>query len=195
MDLILNELENRFGVTNRDERRNDLSFATVGRQTAVEVITWLRDYAGFRYLVMISAVDYPERDSIQLTYLLHNHLTHKDIGLRVVLDRREKTMDSIHHLWAGAQVYQRELREMFGIDFPGSPGVDKPMILEGWREMPPMLKEFDTKKYSEETYFPRPGRFTMEPQTVMENKLYPIETEVKNGIRSIVRDNRSNGGA
>ncbi len=195
MDLILNELENRFGVTNRDERRNDLSFATVGRQTAVEVITWLRDYAGFRHLVMISAVDYPERDSIQLTYLLHNHLTHKDIGLRVVLDRREKTMDSIHHLWAGAQVYQRELREMFGIDFPGSPGVDKPMILEGWREMPPMLKEFDTKKYSEETYFPRPGRFTMEPQTVMENKLYPIETEVKNGIRSIVRDNRSNGGA
>ncbi|HED09614.1 MAG TPA: NADH-quinone oxidoreductase subunit C [Caldithrix abyssi] len=195
MDLILNELENRFGVTNRDERRNDLSFATVGRQTAVEVITWLRDYAGFRHLVMISAVDYPERDSIQLTYLLHNHQTHKDIGLRVVLDRREKTMDSIHHLWAGAQVYQRELREMFGIDFPGSPGVDKPMILEGWREMPPMLKEFDTKKYSEETYFPRPGRFTMEPQTVMENKLYPIETEVKNGIRSIVRDNRSNGGA
>ena len=194
MDLILNELENRFGVTNRDERRNDLSFATVGRQTAVEVITWLRDYAGFRHLVMISAVDYPERDSIQLTYLLHNHQTHKDIGLRVVLDRREKTMDSIHHLWAGAQVYQRELREMFGIDFPGSPGVDKPMILEGWREMPPMLKEFDTKKYSEETYFPRPGRFTMEPQTVMENKLYPIETEVKNGIRSIVRDNRSNGG-
>ena len=195
MDLILNELENRFGVTNRDERRNDLSFATVGRQTAVEVVTWLRDYAGFRHLVMISAVDYPERDSIQLTYLLHNHQTHKDIGLRVVLDRREKTMDSIHHLWAGAQVYQRELREMFGIDFPGSPGVDKPMILEGWREMPPMLKEFDTKKYSEETYFPRPGRFTMEPQTVMENKLYPIETEVKNGIRSIVRDNRSNGGA
>lgn len=195
MDLILNELENRFGVTNRDERRNDLSFATVGRQTAVEVITWLRDYAGFRHLVMISAVDYPERESIQLTYLLHNHQTHKDIGLRVVLDRREKTMDSIHHLWAGAQVYQRELREMFGIDFPGSPGVDKPMILEGWREMPPMLKEFDTKKYSEETYFPRPGRFTMEPQTVMENKLYPIETEVKNGIRSIVRDNRSNGGA
>jgi len=195
MDLILNELENRFGVTNRDERRNDLSFATVGRQTAVEVITWLRDYAGFRHLVMISAVDYPERDSIQLTYLLHNHQTRKDIGLRVVLDRREKTMDSIHHLWAGAQVYQRELREMFGIDFPGSPGVDKPMILEGWREMPPMLKEFDTKKYSEETYFPRPGRFTMEPQTVMENKLYPIETEVKNEIRSIVRDNRSNGGA
>ena len=195
MDLILNELENRFGVTNRDERRNDLSFATVGRHMAVELITWLRDYAGFRHLVMISAVDYPERESIQLTYLLHNHQTHKDIGLRVVLDRREKTMDSIHHLWAGAQVYQRELREMFGIDFPGSPGVDKPMILEGWREMPPMLKEFDTKKYSEETYFPRPGRFTMEPQTVMENKLYPIETEVKNGIRSIVRDNRSNGGA
>ncbi|WP_416208189.1 NADH-quinone oxidoreductase subunit C [Halomonas sp.] len=33
---------------------------------------------------------------------------------------------------------QRELKEMFGIDFPGSPRVDEPFVLESWDDIPPM---------------------------------------------------------
>jgi len=36
-----------------------------------------------------------------------------------------------------------------------------------------MRRDFDTKKYSEETYFPRPGRKTHDPKTYMKEKLYP----------------------
>jgi NADH-quinone oxidoreductase subunit C len=38
-----------------------------------------------------------------------------------------------------------------------------------------MRREFDTKKYSEETYFPRPGRKTNDPAEHMKKKLYPDE--------------------
>jgi NADH-quinone oxidoreductase subunit C len=71
--------------------------------------------------------------------------------------------------------YQRELKEMFGIDFQGSPRVNEAFILEGWDNIPPMRRDFDTKKYSEETYFPREGRGTNDPSEYMKQKLYPNE--------------------
>ena len=64
---------------------------------------------------------------------------------------------------------------MYGIDFPGSPRVDESFILEGWDDIPPMRREFDTKKYSEEIFFPREGRETNDPEEYMKKKLYPDE--------------------
>jgi len=190
MEEILKRLDERFYVREKKQQRPNLLFVTVDKKVAVETVTYLRDYEGFRHLVMISAVDYIEQNLFQLTYLLHNYQLHSDIGVRVFIDREHPVMDSIHHLWAAAQVYQREIKEMFGIDFPGSPRVDEPMILEGWDNIPPMRKDFDTKKYSEETYFPREGRFTLDPIKQMEKKNYPLEAEVKYEIKRVVRDNR-----
>ncbi len=190
MEEILKRLETKFLPEKKDVQRNNLVFVTLAKNTAVEAITYLRDYEGYTHLVMISAVDYIEQNMFQLTYLLHNYRNHTDIGVRVELDRENPVMESIHHLWAAAQVYQRELKEMFGIDFPGSPRLNEPVILEGWDNIPPMRKEFDTKKYAEETFFPREGRYTLDPKEQMEKKLYPLETEVKYEIKQIVRDNR-----
>jgi len=82
-------------------------------------------------------------------------------------------MESAHHLWKNMQTYQRELKEMFGIDFPGCPRVDEDFILEGWDDMPPYRRDFDTKKYSTDTYFPRPGRGSNDPAEYMKKKMYP----------------------
>jgi len=190
MKEILKRLETKFLPEKKDVQRNNLVFVTLAKNTAVEAITYLRDYEGYTHLVMISAMDYIEQNMFQLTYLLHNYRNHTDIGVRVELDRENPVMESIHHLWAAAQVYQRELKEMFGIDFPGSPRLNEPMILEGWDNIPPMRKEFDTKKYAKETFFPREGRYPLDPKEQMEKKLYPLETEVKYEIKQIVRDNR-----
>ncbi len=190
MEAILDRLNQKFEVLKSEEQRPNLMFVTLHPKDVVQALTYLRDVEGFRHLVMISAVDYIERNVFQLTYLLHSYPLHSDIALCVEIDRQQAQMESIHHLWAAAQVYQRELKEMFGIDFPGSPRVNEPMILEGWDNIPPMRKEFDTKKYSEETYFPREGRASCEPQKIMEKKLYRVEAEVKYEIKRIVRENR-----
>ena len=109
--------------------------------------------------------------------MLYNYKDNINLGVRVELDRNNPTMTTMHHLWAQMATYQRELKEMFGIDFPDSPRLDEPFILEGWDNIPPMRRDFDTKKYSEETYFPRPGRKTHDPAEYMKQKLYPDEGE------------------
>ena len=82
-------------------------------------------------------------------------------------------MFTIHDLWPTAATYQRELREMFGISFPESPGVMDDFILEGWQDKPPYRRDFDTLEYSEANYKQRPGRETFDPTEHMKQQLYP----------------------
>ena len=192
MNNIIKHIEEIFDGTDRTAVRNDLNFITIPRERAVSAVTWLRDHAGYRHLVLLSVVDRIERELFQLTYLLHSYETHTDIGVRVDINRRKPVMESIHHLWAGAQVYQRELKEMYGIDFPGSPRQGEPFVLEGWKGIPPMRRDFDTRKYSLETYYPREGRSTVDPSERMARERYPREERIKRAIRKLVRMNREN---
>jgi NADH-quinone oxidoreductase subunit C len=172
---ILKELEERFQVSDLVQQKDHLAFVSVDKNKAIPMITWLKDQAGYTSLTLITAVDWLEDGKFQLTYMINNPKNKTQIAARVMIDRENATMESAHHLWESVRIYQRELKEMFGIDFPGSPGVDESFILEGWVDIPPYRRDFDTKKYSDETYFPRPGRQSNDPAEYMKSKMYPNE--------------------
>ena len=173
MKDLIERLKDKFPVKDEVYQREDLSFVTVEKNQAVELVTHLRDYEGFKHLVLLTAVDWIEENLFQLTYLLNSPGEKFDLGVRVMIDRENPVMTSAHHLWAAMATYQRELYEMFGISFPGSPRMEEPFILEGWHDIPPYRRDFDTLKYSEETYFPRPGREKRDPAEYMKEKMYP----------------------
>jgi NADH-quinone oxidoreductase subunit C len=154
---IASRLEGRFDILEITAVRDDQAFLRVPAGRAVEIITHLRDREGFTHLVFLTAVDLIEEEIFRLTYLLHNYARGADLGVEADIDRETASAESIHHLWAQAATYERELAEMFGIDFPDSPRAGEQFILESWRGMPPMRRDFDTKAYAEETYFVRPA--------------------------------------
>ncbi len=166
-------LKKLFPLGDLTEQRPNLAFVTVPKDHLRAVAVHLRDTAGFTHLVLLTAVDWLEDEVFQLTYLLHDRAKNRDIGLRVKLPRLTASMESIHEVWPTAATYQRELREMFGIDFPGSPRLNEEFILEGWNDIPPYRRDFDTKKYAAESYNQRPGRETRDPAQHMKQQLYP----------------------
>ena len=89
------------------------------------------------------------------------------------IEREDAEMTSIHTLWAQAWTYQRELHELWGIDFPGSPRVEEDFCLEGWDEIPPMRREFDTVEYCERTFTNREGSGTVNPREHMAEIIFP----------------------
>jgi NADH-quinone oxidoreductase subunit C len=97
----------------------------------------------------------------------HSLLVHADV------DRSRPVVDSIHLLWGQAWTYQREMKEWYGIDFPGSPRVDEEFVLEGWEGPPMMRRDFDSLAYSDATYAERPGRTSHDPAVYMKKSLYP----------------------
>ena len=173
MKALIEKLERDFEVSEVAEQKPGLTFCKVDREMAETLIRELRDREGFTHLAFLTAVDYIEKGIFTLTYMLHNYDTKASIGLHVDLERENASMTSIHRLWGQAATYQRELREMFGIRFPGSPRLDDDFCLEGWDEIPPMRREFDTLKYSEETFGNRDGRASEEPRERMHEVMFP----------------------
>jgi NADH-quinone oxidoreductase subunit C len=172
MQALYDTLKQRFPLGEFTPQRDDLGFITLAADQLPTLLRHLRDREGFTHLVLLTAVDWLEDRQFQLTYLLNNRAKCQDVGLRVMIARDNATMESIHDLWAAAATYQRELHEMFGIDFPGSPRLDEDFILEGWHDIPPYRRDFDTLKYAQDTYRDRPGRETRDPAAHMKQQLY-----------------------
>jgi NADH-quinone oxidoreductase subunit C len=175
MKELINKLSKAFDIKDVVYQRENLAFVTARKEQLISVITHLRDMEGFAHFVMLTCADWLEDGVFQLTYILNDPKEKCDIAVRCMIERENATMTSAHHLWKQVATYQRELKEMFGIDFPGSPRVDENFILEGWVDMPPMRRDFDTIKYSDETYDHRPRPETNDPAKHMEEKLHPKE--------------------
>jgi NADH-quinone oxidoreductase subunit C len=173
MEEILNRLKSRYSIKDEKKTLPYQLFFTADKADLLSMLTLLKENEGFTHLVLLTAVDYIEQDLFQLTYIINNPDKKKEAAVRVMLDRNNPVMDSIHSLWITAATYQRELKEMFGIDFPGSPRVDEAFILEGWDDLPPYRRDFDTLKYVQEHHADRPGRLTYDPSQYMKEKLYP----------------------
>jgi NADH-quinone oxidoreductase subunit C len=171
--IDINALRARYDIGDPVVKREDLAFVECRKVDTPDVLAYLRDHQGYVHLSFITCVDKIEDNKFELVYMLRNHETKHDLGVKTIIDRENPVMESVHGYWAAVATYQRELREMFGIDFPGCPRVEENFALESWEGPPPMRRDFDTKKYSEETYFPRPGRETHDPAEHMKNTQYP----------------------
>lgn len=182
MNKTIEILKQQFTITDVVNKTSNNWFITCDKKDTFSILSYLKLKSGFSHLILLTAVDWIEDNKFQLTYLLNNPTENLELGIRVFIERsvwpEESTMESCHKLWPAIKTYQRELHEMFGIDFPDSPEVNDPLILEYWDTTPPYRKDFDTKKYTEETYFARPGRFTKDPAEFMKDELYPKEGEV-----------------
>ena len=191
MKDLTERLTSKFNARDIHTNKKGHVFLTVEKKDIEACVLYLKEFEGYGHLTFLSAVDWIEKDEFELVYHLHNFAEKTDVSVKTFISRKNPSMVSINKLWAGARVYEREIREMFGIDFPGCPRVEEPFALEGWKGMPPMRKDFDTLKYSEETYFPRPGRYTKDNVAHMEEKMYSVEAEVKKEIAKTVRKNKS----
>jgi len=173
MNEILDRLQRNFSISDISVRKPGLVTLKVGKDSAEILIRELRDREGYTHLNFIACIDYIEDGIFTLVYMLHNYDKQHGLGIHVDIGRENAEMTSIHTLWAQAWTYQRELREMYGISFPGSPRVNDDFCLEGWDQIPPMRREFDTKKFSQERFGHREGRHSEVPRDQMKVELYP----------------------
>ncbi len=173
MNELMERLQRDFGVNDIIVRKPALTTLKVSKDSTETLIRELRDREGYTHLNFMTCIDYIEDGIFTLVYMLHNFEKTHSIGVHVDISRDNEDMVSIHTLWAQAWTYQRELREMYGINFPGSPRLEEDFCLEGWDDIPPMRREFDTKKFSQERFGHREGRHSEVPREHMKVEIYP----------------------
>jgi len=154
---IADELVRTFPNLTARVRRARRIMASLEKELMPSALVHLKDNLGFKHLSHMSVVDWIEDEHFEMVYTLWNHEKRVQLTIKTMIPRDNAIMANIDYIWRQANTYQREMREMFGIEFPGFVG-EKEFILEDWDDIPPMRREFDTKEYANKTYFHRPGR-------------------------------------
>ncbi|MBJ2151985.1 NADH-quinone oxidoreductase subunit C [Paracoccus sp. IB05] len=128
------------------------------------LIEYLRDEATCRFstLIDITAVDYPERPArFDVVYHFLSMYRNQRIRVKVAL-REEEMIPSLTSLHPGANWFERETFDMFGIIFQGHPDLRRILTDYGFRGHP-LRKDFPTTGYVEVRYDEVQKRVVYEP--------------------------------
>lgn len=101
--------------------------------------------------ISLDSINY--RDDIEdekfcITYCLQTAKRDHVLMVQTFIDREEATLPTMHTIWPQAEIMEREMHEMLGVDFPGHPSLID-FALEYWDDIPPLRRDFDTLKYVE----------------------------------------------
>jgi len=103
--------------------------------------------AGYNFFEDLTAVDwYPLTPRFQLSYHILSFGMKERIRLRVLLDEADPTVDSITLVWAGANFYEREVFDLFGIRFADHPDLRRIMLPDDWKGHP-LRKDYPVEGY------------------------------------------------
>jgi len=113
----------------------------------VELCRFLKNDEKFVRLSAVTAVDwYPAEPRFEVIYHLHSVERNQRIRVKTRLSGKNPEIDSMTAVWAGANWYEREVYDMFGITFRNHPNLVRilnPIDWEGY----PLRKDYPVHGY------------------------------------------------
>jgi NADH-quinone oxidoreductase subunit C len=134
---LANEIKERFGdrIVETSTYLSQ-SFVVVKPDSAVPLIEYLKLEADFDYLVDITAVDWPKRaERFDVVYILYSFARNERVRVKAYIAEgyRPETVVNVH---LTANWLEREVFDMFGIEFAGHPDMRRILLPEEWQGYP-----------------------------------------------------------
>ncbi|MCF6184074.1 MAG: NADH-quinone oxidoreductase subunit C [Bacteroidales bacterium] len=155
--LLLDLLKKKFILNESAVRRAKRVEVKVDPKEIIPVLLYAKENSRYISFAHMSCVDWIEDGEFEVVYILWNPEDKINLFVKTRISRDNGVLPNIDFIWRQANTYEREIREMFGIQFEGLVGRQE-FILEDWEHMPPMRRDFDTAEFVKKTYFKRPGR-------------------------------------
>ena len=175
MDLKLKELEKLINseLTSKIKKTtiifNELLVNTSAEEL-INVIFFLKshDKFKFRQLIDIAGVDYPEEEkrfSLVYLFLSHEQNTRIKVSLNLEIEKKIRTLTKI---FPSANWMEREVFDMFGIEFIDHPDLRR--ILTDYNfEGHPLRKDFPLTGFNEVRYSEKEKKVIYEPVKLEQN--------------------------
>lgn len=112
------------------------NFVVTRPDAVIPVLEFLKLEADFDYLVDITAVDYPNRaERFDLVYVLYSFRRNERIRVKTMIPDGAHPRTAVH-VHTGANWLEREVFDMFGIQFAGHPDMRRILLPEEWQGFP-----------------------------------------------------------
>jgi NADH-quinone oxidoreductase subunit C len=139
-------LRDRFGeaVLHHEVTAGDETVVHVDPARNFEIVGWLKEDASqhYEFLADLTAVDFGGGRPIQVVYQLWSMAHHRSLRVKCELRVSELVIDSLVPLWRTADWLEREVYDLFGIEFRGHPDLRRILMPENYDEGHPLRKDF-----------------------------------------------------
>jgi NADH-quinone oxidoreductase subunit C len=90
----------------------------------------------FKVLQVITGCDYPEAQTIEVSYILANFFKGHELILKIKLPRDNPKVMSVVDLWNAANFQERECFDMLGVEFENHPDHRRILCPDDWEGFP-----------------------------------------------------------
>jgi NADH-quinone oxidoreductase subunit C len=112
------------------------NFVVVKPDSAVPLIEYLKLEADFDYLVDITAVDWPKRtERFDVVYIIYSFARNERVRVKTYIPEGYKPETAVN-VHITANWLEREVFDMFGIEFAGHPDMRRILLPEEWQGYP-----------------------------------------------------------
>ena len=145
-------------------------YINIEENNLTEVILFLKtnSITKFRQLIDITAVDYPDRDRrFKMIYLLLSHETNS----RIIIDyniKEGEVVTSLTSIYPSANWMEREVFDMYGIEFKDHPDLRRILTDYGFKGHP-LRKDFPLTGHNEVRYSEEEKKVVYEPVKLEQN--------------------------
>jgi NADH-quinone oxidoreductase subunit C len=95
----------------------------------------------FDYLFCVTCIDY--KTNLTMVYHLSSIIFRHNIVVKLVLANDKPEIESVSNIWQTANFHEREVYEMFGVNFLNHPDLRLLILPDGWEGKNPMRKDFE----------------------------------------------------
>ena len=155
---------------NSSKIKHDQIYLLIDSDDIIDVILFLKTNANtkFRQLIDITAVDFPEKEQrFKIVYLLLSH----DFNTRVLIEfniSEGEKIPSLTKIFPSANWMEREVFDMYGIDFKDHPDMRRILTDYGF-EGHPLRKDFPITGHNEVRYSEETKKVIYEPVKLEQN--------------------------
>ena len=149
---------------------NDELMIEINENELIEVIQFLKtnDKCKFRQLIDITVVDYPEEvKRFKIVYLLLSHEFNQRMILSYLINEKE-VISSITPIFPSANWMEREVFDMYGVNFKDHPDLRRILTDYGF-EGHPLRKDFPLTGHIESRYSEEQKKVINEPVKLEQN--------------------------
>ena len=95
----------------------------------------------FDYLFCLTCIDW--KTHLTMVYHLSSTKYRHNIVVKSRLDRNNPEIETVSGIWKTADFHEREVYEMFGVNFLNHPDLRLLILPDGWEGKNPMRKDFE----------------------------------------------------
>ncbi|MFX1566224.1 MAG: NADH-quinone oxidoreductase subunit C [Promethearchaeota archaeon] len=148
-------LKSQYAISNLEVTDNLVSLIT-DPETYADLAPDLCE-RGFARCLTVAIIDWIEQNEFEAYYVVHHLEANLYVKVATRIPRTNPTIQSLSAIWQSAAMHEREMWELFGINYVGNMML-KPLFLEEWKGKPPLRKDFNWRDYVNEEYYQVRGK-------------------------------------